>query len=85
LDQVLKCGFIVQCDIGQHLAVKIHSGGFDAMKELAVRNAGIAARGVDSDDPQGTVIALLYFAAFVGELESALDSLLRRTVQLALG
>ena len=75
----------MQCDIGQHLAVKIHSGGFDAMKELTVGDAGIAARGVDSDDPQGAIIALLDFASFVGELESAFDGLLRRTVQLALG
>jgi hypothetical protein len=75
----------MQRDLGQNLAVQIDAGGFQAMDELAVRYAGGAAGRIDADDPDSPVVALLAFAADVGELEAAVDGLHGRTVQLALG
>jgi hypothetical protein len=53
--------------------------------ELAVRYADGPAGRVDAHNPQSAVIALLVFPANVGELESAFDGFLRRSVQFALG
>jgi hypothetical protein len=55
------------------------------MHEFAVRKTGFARGCADSYNPQRAEIAFLALAACVGELQGALNSFLRGTVQLAFG
>src|SRR5262245_23413499 len=76
---------VARRDVGQRLAVQVHAGPLQARAELAVGDV-VQARGrVDADDPQPAEVALLALAPDVGEVAGALDRLLGRPVQLALG
>src|ERR1700733_12431104 len=75
------CG-VVHREIGQDLAVQLHSRGLEAVNELRVADAVHLGGGVDAHDPQRAVLPLLLLAAAVGELQSALDGFLRRLVEL---
>src|SRR5215469_15111442 len=75
----------MQRHIRQNLAVQIQPGGLQAVQELAIGNARVAAGSVDAHDPQRAVLALLVLSAYVGELQAALDRFLRGAMQLALG
>jgi len=82
-DERVEACFVVQRDVRQNLTVQVQTRDFQSVQELAVGNTGRAARGVDADDPQRTILALLVLAADVCELQTAFDSLLGCAVELA--
>src|SRR5205085_4147284 len=71
-------------EIGEHLAVEFDAGQREAVHELRVVQPVDARRGADADDPEAAEVALLALAAWVGELQPALDRLLGRAVELRL-
>src|SRR5262245_16417001 len=75
----------MQRHVGQNLTIEVDSGNLQPMHELAIGNPGRTAGGIDSDNPDGPVFALLVLTADVGELQSAIDRLHGGAVQLALG
>src|SRR5579883_149196 len=85
VDQQPKPGLVRGGHFGQHFTVEPDAGSLQPMHELAVRNSGIPAGGVNAHNPQRPVIALLVFAAGIGELQPPLDRFLRSPVQLAFG
>src|SRR5688572_6455094 len=68
----------------QALAIELDAGGLQSEHELAVRHAVLARRGVDADDPQPAVIALLALAAGVRIDARFFGRLLHELVELAL-
>src|SRR5580704_14965298 len=78
------CG-VVGSDIGENLAIQAVAGELEAVDKGRVAHTIVAASCVDADDPEGAVLALLLFAAGVGELERALDCLLSGLVELGFG
>src|SRR5215472_8914414 len=81
-DQRRKPRGVVNRDIGQHLAIQLHSRLLQAADELVVAEPLRAGGGADAHDPDGAKLALLLLAASVGKLQSALDGLFCRTIQL---
>src|ERR1700733_3989864 len=77
-----KTGSIVGGDIGENLAVEAVAGKFKAVDKGRVAHAVDPAGCVDADDPERAELSLLLFASGVGELERALDGLLRSLVEL---
>src|SRR5882757_5991792 len=76
---------VVGGDVCEDLAIQLIAGELEAVDEGGVAHAVVAAGCVDADDPEGAVLALLLFAAGVGELERALDGLLSSLVELGFG
>ena len=84
-NQRLEARLIVDRDIGQHFPIERDARALQSADELAVRNLGQAARGVDPDDPQRTEIAFLEPAADVPVAQRLFYGFLCGTVQLRLG
>src|SRR5260370_19997349 len=80
-----EAGGVVGGDVGEDLAVEAVAGELEAVDEGGVAHAVDAAGCIDSYDPEGAELALLLFAAGVGELERALNSLLSGLVELGFG
>src|SRR5688572_25352629 len=66
------------------LAIELDAGVLEAEHELAVGDAVLARRGVDADDPQAAVIALLELAAGVRVDARFFGRLFHELVKLAL-
>ena len=75
----------VDGEVREHLAVELDAGGLEAAHQLRVGEPVLARRGVDADDPEAAVLALLVLAADVGVLRRRFDRFFRCAIQLALG
>jgi hypothetical protein len=73
---------VVDGDISQNFSVKLDARALQAADELAVRNIGHAAGGVDADNPQRAKITLLEAAPYISVRQRFLYGLLRGPVQL---
>src|SRR5271168_4946643 len=73
---------VVCGNVGEDLAIERIAGELEAVDEGRVAHAVDAAGRVDTDDPEGAILALLLLAAGVGELERPLDGLLSGLVEL---
>jgi hypothetical protein len=76
-DQGIKGHLVANRDIGQDLAVQFDVRGLEAFDEAAVADAGVAAGGVETDDPQAAEFTLLFLAIAVGVLPRVLDGFFR--------
>src|SRR5204863_8401001 len=71
-------------ELGQAFAVERDAGVLETVDELAVGEAVLARRGIDSNDPESAEIALLAPPADKGILQCCVDRLFGGTIQLAL-
>src|SRR5260370_71885 len=85
VDQDGKSGFVLQRDLGQHLAIQIDAALLQTADEFTIRNSRGPASGADAHDPQRTEIALLQAASLVRVALRLLDRFLRGAVEFALG
>src|SRR5205823_1987723 len=69
--------------LGQHLAIEQDPGLLQRGHEPRVREPGLAARGVDANDPEAARQALLLLAPAIGEGARAEDGLGGRAIELA--
>ena len=69
-------------DVGQDLAVQFDVRGLEALDEAAVADAGVAAGGVETDDPQAAEFTLLLLAIAIGVLPRVLDGFFRVAIEL---
>src|SRR2546423_6154338 len=76
---------LVDREVGEHLAIEVDVGEFQAVHELAVAQSIGARRRADANDPERAELALLELAAREGEIQRALDLLFRMAIELALG
>src|SRR5665648_13250 len=76
LDEALEGLRLVHGHIGQHLAVELDPGLFQAVDQLAVSRAIGPRGGVDALDPQGAEGALPHLAVAIGVLAGLVDGLL---------
>src|SRR5215472_11316627 len=81
-DQRRKPRGVVDRDIGQHLAIQLHSRPLKAADEPVVTEPLGTGRSADAHDPDRAILAFLLLAAAVGKLQSALHRLFCRTIQL---
>jgi len=77
-----EAGGVVGGDVGEDLAIEGVAGELETVDEGRVAHAVEAAGGVDTDDPESAILALLLLTAGVGEHESALDGLLCCLIEL---
>src|SRR5260370_40847488 len=63
VDQDGKSGFVLQGDLGQHLAIQIDAALLQTADEFTIRNSGVPAGRADAHDPQRTESALLQAAS----------------------
>src|SRR5207244_10764799 len=70
-------------DLGQHLAMEQDPGLLQRGHEPRVREPGLAARGVDANDPEAARQALLLLSPAIGEGTRAEDGLGGRAIELA--
>src|SRR5246127_663881 len=76
---------VVYRDVGQHLAVDLHSGLVQAVDDAAVGEPVEARRGVDARDPQRAELALVLPPVAVGILAGLDHGLLGCAIDLAAG
>src|SRR5215213_3850461 len=74
---------IVHREVGEHLAIDLHSGALESRHEAAVAHSLGPGRGVDASDPEGAELSLLLSAVAVGVAHRAFRGLLGRLVELA--
>src|SRR5262245_50474538 len=84
LGELGKRGGAGDGEFGQALAIERHARVLQPADERAVRQAVLACRRVDADDPQPPEVALLAAAADKRVLERGVDRLFRSAIQLAL-
>ena len=83
-DQCVKGSLVANRQIAQYLAVELDVGGFEALDEAAVADAGVAASGVQTNDPETAEIALLLPASGIRVLPRVLNGFLRVAKELGL-
>src|SRR5688572_26596799 len=71
--------------VGQHLAVDRDARRLESAHQLRVGEPVFARGGVNPDDPQPAIVALLLLPADEGVLAGGIDRFLRGAIQLALG
>src|SRR3982074_903116 len=81
LGEALKSARIPYRQIGENLAVQFDPRHFEPVDELVIAHPIQFGGGADAHDPQRAVLPLALLASGVGELEAALDSFFRRTVE----
>ena len=64
-----ETGSVVSGDVGEDLAIEAVAGKFKTVDERRVAHAVDPARGVDADDPESAILALLLFAAGIGKFQ----------------
>ena len=62
LDESLETSGIVDCDLGEHLAVQHHAGIDETSHKLGIADTLCAGCGADASDPKLTEVALLQLA-----------------------
>src|SRR5262249_18188325 len=83
LGNAAECGRVGDGDVGEDLAVQLHSSLLEAADQLAIREAREARPGIDPRNPQRAELAPPHPAVSVSEGEAALDGLPRHAVELA--
>ena len=83
-DERRKRGGLARGELGEALAIERDAGRLEPVHQHAVGHAVLARGGVDADDPQAAVVALLPLAADVGVDARLLGRLLHELVKLAL-
>src|SRR4051812_2821480 len=78
-----KRGRITDGQFREDLPIDLDAGLLEPVHEDAVAHVVLMRRGVDAGDPEATEVALLVAAIAVCVPPAALDSLLRRSPQLA--
>src|SRR5262245_38557657 len=84
LGEVRKRGRARRRELGQTLAIELHTGVLQTVDQLTVRQAVLARGGVDSDHPQSSEISFLAPPAHERILQRGIDRLFRCAIQLAL-
>src|SRR5688500_11202944 len=80
-----ECSGLGDGHVGEHLAVDRDACRLESPHQLRVAESVLARRGVDPDDPQPAIIALLLLAADERVLAGGVDRLFGGAIQLALG
>src|SRR5690606_26646940 len=81
LDERGEDGGLVDGQLGKHATVDLHTCETQTLDEAVVREAVLAARGVDALDPQAAEVALALATVAVRVDERVGDLLLRLAVQ----
>jgi hypothetical protein len=83
LDESREGVGVTRGKIGERLAVQFYSGLSQAGHESAIGNVVQARGGIDADDPETPVVALLLASPNVRKPSGSIDGLLGRSVELA--
>src|SRR5262245_24952901 len=84
VDERRKRRGFARSELRKALAIELDAGRFQSVHQHAVRDAVFAGGGVDADDPQAAVVALLLLASDVGVDSRLLGRFLHELVELAL-
>src|SRR5215471_4523769 len=82
LGQSAEPSRIIDGDVRQHLAVKLHPGFLQAADELVVADAVLLCSSANTHNPDGTKLTLLLAAAGIGKLEAALHRFFGGPIEL---
>src|SRR5260370_33055226 len=70
-----KCSRVLYGDVGEDLAIQLHSTLLQSVDELAVTQTVQLGSRADTHDPDGAVLPLLLLASGVGEFQCAFHRL----------